>query len=353
MSFSTPAMTGTSEFRDPRTDRPFVSPSFNLPTTDSPWKLKVPAACAPQTSPSPWHYGAPSACSPWQYGAPSACMPAAMALQSPHAFANPWSEIIPTTSGLAPVDIQVLSEPEQADIGKSTNQRNTLEDGSSSRKNAPINWSSAEELAEALFPTHGTGNGIDSLSEHAEALANHKEEIEIAHSDIAKHSKTLSTHKEKIDGVRFDVKEHSKVFENHKMSIEKLRTKVNSNIAMQHQVFLDHKNKIEDLHTSSKVNETDMRKQMLQHDASLKKMRNEVDQLKLRMSGSSPDTQAKLNDLHLRTRKLETTHADKLHRLEAKLDSETKFIKSEIGRSQGSMSHQVSFSQLTAPRRQK
>ena len=132
MSFSTPAMTGTSEFRDPKTERPFVAPSFNLPNADNPWKLKVQGACTPQSSLSPWQLGAPSAYSPWQCGAPSACMPNSTALHSPYALANPWSEINPTTSGLAPVDIPVLSESEQADSGKNTNQRNNLKDGSSS-----------------------------------------------------------------------------------------------------------------------------------------------------------------------------------------------------------------------------
>ena len=241
-------------------------------------------------------------------------MPNSMSLHSNYARANPWSEIIPTPSGLASVDIQVLSESEQADAEKNTNQKNDLADNSSSRKNASINWSSAEELAEALFPTKGDENAINALKEHAEALSNHKDEIEGAHYDIAQHAKALSNHKEKIEGARFDLKEHKKVFENHKLNIEKLRSKVNSNIALLHEVFLDHKNEIEKINTSSKVNATEMRKKILQHDDYLKKMKNEFEEIKLKMSINSHDTQAKLKDLHLRTRQLETIQTDKLQR---------------------------------------
>jgi hypothetical protein len=117
MSFSTPAMTGSSEFRESKSERPYVSPSFNLANAENPWKSKVQSACAPPSAFSPWQCGAPSACSPWQCGAPS------MSLHSNYARANPWSEIIPTTSRLASVDIQVLSESEQADAEKNKNQR--------------------------------------------------------------------------------------------------------------------------------------------------------------------------------------------------------------------------------------
>lgn len=345
MSFSTPAMTGSSEFRESKSERPYVSPSFNLANAENPWKLQVQSACAPPSAFSPWQCGAPSACSPWQFGAPSAY--SSMSLHSNYARANPWSEIIPSTAGLASVDIKVLSESEQADAEKNQNQKNDLADNSSSRKNASINWSSAEELAEALFPTKGDENAMNALKEHAEALLDHKDEIEGAHYNIAKHAEALSNHKDEIDGARYDLKEHKKVFENHKLNIEKLRSKVNSNIALQHEVFLDHKNEIE------KINATEMRKKILQHDDYLKKMKNEFEAIKLKMSSTSPDTQAKLKDLHLRTRQLETIHTDKLQRLEAKLDSETNFLKTEIKKSQSSEPKQISFSHLTAPRRQK
>ena len=230
-----------------------------------------------------------------------------MSLHSNYARANPWSEIIPSTAGLASVDIQLLSESEQ-DAEKNQKQKNDLADNSSSRKNASINWSSAEELAEALFPTQRDENAMNALKEHAEALSNHKDEIEGAHYNIAQHAEALSNHKDEIEGARYDLKEHKKVFENHKLNIEKLRSKVNSNIALLHEVFLDHKNEIEKINTSSKVNATEMRKQILQNDDYLKKMKNEFEAIKLQMSSTSPDTQAKLKDLHLRTRQLETIH---------------------------------------------
>jgi len=257
-----------------------------------------------------------------------------MSLHSNYARANPWSEIIPSTAGLASVDIQVLSESEQ-DAEKNQNQKNDLADNSSSRKNASINWSSAEELAEALFPTQRDENAMNALKEHAEALSNHKDEIEGAHYNIAQHAEALSNHKDEIEGAhyniaqhaealsnhkdeiegaRYDLKEHKKVFENHKLNIEKLRSKVNSNIALLHEVFLDHKNEIEKINTSSKVNATEMRKKILQHDDSLKKMKNEFEEIKLKMSINSHDTQAKLKDLHLRARQLETIQTDKLQR---------------------------------------
>jgi len=325
MSFSTPAMTGSSEFRESKNERPYGASPYNSSNAENPWKLKVHSACTPQSAFSPWQVGAPSAYSPWQVGAPSTYNP--MSLHANYARPNPWSEIIPTTAGLAPVDIQVLSESEQADAEKNQNLKNVPAD--SSRKS--INWSSAEELAEALFPTTGEENAKSTLKEHAEALLNHKDEIE---------------------GVHYDINEHKKVFENHKLSIEKLRNKVNSNFDLQHEVFSNHKSEIEKL-KSSKSNETEMRKKILQHDDSLKRMKNEFEEIKLRMSSSSPDTLAKLKDLHLRTRQLETTHKDKLERLEEKLDSETKFLKTEIRKSQSADSKQISFSHLTAPRRQK
>jgi hypothetical protein len=43
-------------------------------------------------------------------------------------------------------------------------------------------------------------------------------------------------------------------------------------------------------------------------------MKNEFEEIKLKMSINSPDTQAKLKDLHLRTRQLETIQTDKLQR---------------------------------------
>jgi len=324
MSFSTPAMTGSSEFRESKNERPYGASPYSS-NAENPWKLKVHSACTPQSAFSPWQVGAPSAYSPWQVGAPSTYSP--MSLHANYARPNPWSEIIPTTAGLAPVDIQVLSESEQADAEKNQNLKNVPAD--SSRKS--INWSSAEELAEALFPTTGEENAKSTLKEHAEALLNHKDEIE---------------------GVHYDINEHKKVFENHKLSIEKLRNKVNSNFDLQHEVFSNHKSEIEKL-KSSKSNETEMRKKILQHDDSLKRMKNEFEEIKLRMSSSSPDTLAKLKDLHLRTRQLETTHKDKLEMLEEKLDSETKFLKNEIRKSQSADSKQISFSHLTAPRRQK
>ena len=79
-------------------------------------------------------------------------------------------------------------------------------------------------------------------------------------------------------------------------------------------MFLDHKNEIEKINTSSKVNATEMRKKILQHDDYLKKMKNEFEAIKLQMSSTSPDTQAKLKDLHLRARQLETIQTDKLQR---------------------------------------
>ena len=65
-------MTGSSEFRESKSERPYVSPSFNLANAENPWKLKVQSACAPPSAFSPWQCGAPSACSPWQCRAPSA-----------------------------------------------------------------------------------------------------------------------------------------------------------------------------------------------------------------------------------------------------------------------------------------
>jgi Fic family protein len=71
--------------------------------------------------------------------------------------------------------------------------------------------------------------------------ASHRDEIEGAHDNIEQHAEALLNHKNEIQGARYDLKEHKKVFENHKLNIEKLRSKVNSNIVLQHEVFLDHK----------------------------------------------------------------------------------------------------------------
>jgi hypothetical protein len=347
MSFSTPAMTGSSEFRESKNEMPYGASPYNSSNAENPWKLKLHSACTPQSAFSPWQVGAPSAYSPWQVGAPSTYNP--MSLHANYARPNPWSEIIPTTAGLAPVDIQVLSESEQADAEKNQNLKNVPAD--SSKKS--INWSSAEELAEALFPTTGEQNAMNALKEHAEALSNHKDEIEDAHYNIGQHTDALLNHRDEIEDARYNIKEHKKVFENHKLNIEKLRSKVNSNLDLQHEVFLNHKSEIEKLATVSKASDTDIRKKILQHDDSLKRMKNEFEEIKLRMSNSTPDTQAKLRDLHLRTRQLETTHKDKLERLEEKLDSETKFLKTEIKKSLSADPKQISFNHLTAPRRQK
>lgn len=357
MSFSTPAMTGSTEVRDAKNERPYISSHATPLHMESPWRLKVPGASAPASTASPWQVGAPSAYMPWQVGAPSSYMPWQVGTQSacnglhPYTHANPWSGIIPTTSGLAPVDIKVLSESEQTTAEKNKDMQTSSLDTNSDRRNASITWSSAEELAEALFPTKEDENTTTLMKTHAQALLNHKEEIENAHSRMAQHAKALSHHKQTLTGVKNDIEDHDKLFENHKNQIGKLKSQLKATSDTQHEVFLNYKSNIEQLHNSAKDHKSEVNKRLLEHDVSLKNMKSEFDKMKLKISAQSPDTQAKLKDLHLRTSHIEKAHSEKLSKLQERIDSETNFLKREIRNSQGVESKHIVFDHMTPPRR--
>jgi hypothetical protein len=328
-----------------------------VPSAANPWQSGVPSPANPWQSgvPSPanpWQSGVPSPANPWQSGVPLASNPWQY---QPYAFGSPYSDMINTQTGLAPVDIEVVS-----DLTK-------LNENTGDKK-VQITWNSAEELADALFPNEQKTNIAKIQELHAEALGDHKVHIETMKGVNKKISKTLSTHAEALsnhkdaieeqhkktskqikeqdtvlrqqssilDDYKVKVGSHHRVLANHKDSIQALAAKVDGQGAIVHKTNA----KIETLTSKVLFDNNHMKKQsaaLLQHKEVLQVMTRDIDTIKRKI-----DTNSKMTDVDDQKRNIAQRSVNKME------GSTKKMQKNPISAVQ-----EVDFSFLTPPRRKK
>ena len=328
MSFSTPSMnpevqTATQQYVTmPRMNSPFSH--YNL----QPTALGVQLSVAQQK-------GFPSAHmpSPWNTGHYMAVTPSTQK-------ATGWG-----TSSLPPVDIEVISESPVV-----------------TKENTKIAWTSAEQLADALFPTEAENMAI-RLEPFHDGLLNHKTEIENLHrgasnlSDIVQKQKTytathnvlLSAHaakhksyskaiaatqasSEALDSV---TEEHASALKNHRETLVDIKSehqKIRTQAADHAAALLNHKTNLgailstqqnikskSDAHSailsSIQQENTHSKRVMDTHDASINSMQRDILDIKRNMPTATErennaQTEKRVWDLHSRTQNAERSIDD-------------------------------------------
>ena len=336
MSFSTPAMTGINDVGDKQGMHQNMRIGMSnmklqaQPSVYNPWQSGM------QTLSSPWQFGPQPTSTQWQTGSP--------------VMMNPWhtnmspfqnlpdcqmSNLGQAQSGLAPVDIRVLSESNMIQE-KSTDDKNA--------KNVQITWNSAEELANALFPEKketnktqrsdsgdmgknrrrqksqnndqsiGSDTSSKTLRVHADALDNHKKSIEALHNrtsmilkrqeeKIDKHQATIADHNVNFKRQEVKIDKHQAAIADHKKHILDLlaaRNKLETSTASmkngvqsmkktQETALANHKHNIEALASVVRDNNNKSKEHseaLIQHKKIIEGINNEISQLKKKANGA-------------------------------------------------------------------
>ena len=149
------------------------------------------------------------------------------------------------TSTLPPVDIEVLSTPEPV-----------------TQQNTKFAWTSAEQLADAIFPNN-TGHIANSIEPFHHALLNHKTEIENLHHGALKYQTDIGNlhhgalnHKTEIENLHQGVLNQKADMKNLHVGVRNQKTDINN----LHLGVLNHKDEIEKLCVST----SDMIKKQMQ-----------------------------------------------------------------------------------------
>jgi len=337
MSFSTPAMTGINDVGDKQGMHQNMRIGMSnmklqaQPSVYNPWQSGM------QTLSSPWQFGPQPTSTQWQTGSPVMMNPW-------HTNVSPFqnlpdcqmSNLGQTQSGLAPVDIRVLSESNMIQE-KSTDDKNA--------KNVQITWNSAEELANALFPEKketpnktqrsdsgdmgknrrrqksqnndqsiGSDTPSKTLRVHADALDNHKKSIEALHNrtsmilkrqeeKIDKHQATIADHNVNFNRQEVKIDKHQAAIADHKKHILDLlaaRNKLETSTASmkngvqsmkktQETALANHKHNIEALASVVRVNNNKSKEHseaLIQHKKIIEGINNEILQLKKKADGA-------------------------------------------------------------------
>jgi hypothetical protein len=223
------------------------------------------------------------------------------------------------TSALPPVDIEVLAEPSPA-----------------TAENTKITWTSAEQLADAIFPTDAE-NIANSIEPMHHGLMNHKMEIEKLHvtaekleSMLAKQQRCTSTHQmlhsaheakhaslksdikntqESAAAVDTVTKNNSATLKQHADSLQEMKEQQKNHYAG----LLNHRDTLRDLQDTQKTLKSKAERQ----EESLLSMQRSIADIKNNLQ-QSQITPQRLSNLHERTQMLEAnmqTHSAKMNSL--------------------------------------
>jgi hypothetical protein len=264
MSFSTPSMssdestTTTAHITMPRINSPFANKNLPQMAPGSNWNMVLQKGFPTSHMPSPWNTGQSMFVNSEQHMAPGGQKQTS------------WG-----VSSIPPIDIEVVSNSQQ-----------------DSKADTKIAWTSAEQLAEALFP---------SDAEHVErqlepitaGLLDHKEQIENLHKTSSKLSALVKNQKQiaSTHNILISAQEarQKSVFDDISMT----QAETDFRIDKHGEALHDHRDHIQDILCSN----TETRKDIVNHTSALLNHRDEIRSTQKQMTSRSDTQQAMITSI--------------------------------------------------------
>ena len=226
------------------------------------------------------------------------------------AWGQPWMPY--STAAMPSVDVLVLPKQQQAAQTKEQTQ-------ASADCDVKVSYTSAEDLANVLFPTHGAADSqvrLQQLHSDVNDLSEHKD---LVHEALLDHQQNLRNLKQRRDDFESDILEIDDNLKDHTRHIGKLN-KMHANMQselneMDHGLT-DHQSNIRDI----QENTAKALKQLKQHEQQIDELSRSVKCL--HSSTGSSDVQKQVSTLHKQVDRLTRSQAD----MHLGLETHTKYI---------------------------
>ena len=240
------------------------------------------------------------------------------------AWGQPWMPY--STAAMPSVDVLVLPKQQQAAQTKEQTQ-------ASADCDVKVSYTSAEDLANVLFPTHGAADSQVRLQQLHSDVNDLSEHRELVHDALEDHKRHLENLKQRHDDFESDILEIDDNLEDHKRHIGELN-KMHANLQSEFQEMdhglKDHQSHIRDI----QENTAKALKQLKAHEKHIGELSRSVQCL--HSSAGSSDMTKQVSTLEANTRKLESQFTAHASSVAEKVDSVHRQV-DRLSRSQADM----------------